>query len=83
MQQQQTMQIGLENVETVVKQLRLRPRQTLEEIAEATRLTKEKIPFCLILLTSHDQGLIIDTTYSFSTSDRLRSRNGVPVRRAG
>jgi hypothetical protein len=82
-QHQHAMQIALENVEAVVKQLRSRPRQTLEEIVEATRLSREKILLALILLNSRDRELIVTTTYSLGAIESFRNRDEPPARRTG
>jgi hypothetical protein len=52
--------------EAVVKQLALKPRQTVNEIVTATGLSKDAVIFALISLASPDRKVVAVTAYSLA-----------------
>jgi hypothetical protein len=52
--------------EAVVKQLALKPRQTVNEIVTATGLSKDAVIFALISLASPDRKAVAVTAYSLA-----------------
>ena len=52
--------------EAVVKQLALKPRQTMNEIVTATGLSKDAVIFALISLASPDRKVVAVTAYSLA-----------------
>jgi hypothetical protein len=54
--------------EAVVKQLALKPRQTVNEIVTATGLSKDAVIFALISLASPDRKVVAVTTYSLASN---------------
>jgi hypothetical protein len=59
-----------EAIEAVVKQLGLKPRQTVNEIARATHLSKDEVIFALISLASADRKVAAITAFSLVSSER-------------
>ena len=55
-----------EPIEAVVKQLGLKPRQTVNEIVTATGLSKDEVIFALISLASADRKVAAITAYSLA-----------------
>ena len=56
--------------EAVVKQLALKPRQTVNEIVTATGLGKDEVIFALISLASADRKVAAITAFSLVGSER-------------
>jgi hypothetical protein len=54
--------------EAVVKQLALKPRQTVNEIVTATGLSKDAVIFALISLASPDRKVVAVTAYSLASN---------------
>ena len=54
--------------EAVVKQLALKPRQTVNEIVTATGLSKDAVIFALISLASPDRKAVAVTAYSLASN---------------
>jgi hypothetical protein len=54
--------------EAVVKQLALKPRQTVNEIVTATGLSKDAVIFVLISLASPDRKVVAVTAYSLASN---------------
>jgi hypothetical protein len=52
--------------EAVVKQLAVKPRQTVNELGTATGLSKDEVIFALILLRSRTGGVVAVTAYSLA-----------------
>jgi hypothetical protein len=52
--------------EAVVKQLALKPRQTVNEIVTATGLSEDAVIFALISLASPDRKVVAVTAYSLA-----------------
>ena len=52
--------------EAVVKQLALKPRQTVNEIVTATGLSKDAVIFALISLASPDRKVVAVTAYGLA-----------------
>jgi hypothetical protein len=59
-----------EPIEAVVKQLGLKPRQTVNEIARATRLSIDDVIYALISLTSADRKVAAITAVSLVGNER-------------
>ena len=59
-----------EPIEAVVKQLGLKPRQTVKEIAAATRLSIDEVIYALISLTSADRKVAAITAFSLVGNER-------------
>jgi len=53
-------------MEAVIKQLAVKPRQTVNEIVTATGLSKDEIIFALISLASAERKVVAVTAYSLS-----------------
>ena len=53
-------------MEAVIKQLAVKPRQTVNEIVTATGLSKDEVIFALISLASADRKVVAVTAYSLS-----------------
>jgi hypothetical protein len=53
-----------EPIEAVVKQLGLKPRQTVHEIVTATGLSVDEVIFALISLASADRKVVAVTAFS-------------------
>ena len=51
-------------MEAVMKQLAVKPRQTVNELVKATGLSKDEVIFALISLASLDQRVVAVTAYS-------------------
>ena len=52
--------------EAVVKQLALKPRQTVNEIVTATGLGKDEVIFALMSLASQNERVVAITAYSLA-----------------
>ena len=59
-----------EPIAAVVKQLGLKPRQTVNEITAATRLSKDEVISALISLTSADRKVAAITAFSLASNER-------------
>lgn len=55
--------------EAVIKQLAVKPRQTVNEIVTATGLSKDEVIFALISLASADRKVVAVTAYSLSGNE--------------
>lgn len=55
-------------MEAVMKQLAVKPRQTVDEIATATGLSKDEVIFALISLASWDRKVVTITAYSLASN---------------
>lgn len=53
-------------MEAVMKQLAVKPRQTVNEIVTATGLSKDEVIFALISLASSDRRVATVTAYSLA-----------------
>ena len=53
-------------IEAVMKQLAVKPRQTVNEIVTATGLSKDEVIFALISLASPDRKVVAVTAYSLA-----------------
>ena len=55
-------------MEAVIKQLAVKPRQTVNEIVTATGLSKDEIIFALISLASAERKVVAVTAYSLAVN---------------
>jgi len=56
-------------MEAVMKQLAVKPRQTVNEIVTAIGLIKDEVIFALISLASLDRRVVAVTTYSLAGNE--------------
>lgn len=55
-------------MEAVMKQLAVKPRQTVNEIATATGLSKDEVIFALISMATPDRKVVAVTAYSLASN---------------
>ena len=56
-------------IEAVMKQLAVKPRQTVNELVTATGLGKDEVIFALISLASLDRRVVAVTAYSLAGNE--------------